>query len=655
MSSESERWQKIGDIFDRVADLPPSQRNGLLDQLCAEDPALRESIESLLRADAAAAGFDHGFDSARVAAVRAWDEEAGETVGHGIGAWRVVRELGRGGMGVVLLVDRADGQYEQRAALKLIKRGMDSEAILARFLRERQILARLDHPHIARLLDGGIADDGRPFFVMEYVEGLPLIDYCNAHAADVASRIELFVQVCAAVQFAHGRLVVHRDIKPTNILVTAQGEAKLLDFGIAKLTNARSADTVTALWRDSPLTPAYAAPEQLRGEAASVASDVYALGGVLYELLAGKRPFGSNDAPTLEEMRRLVETTPPPAPSAVVVRDAPVPGKVLRGDLDTIVLKAMQRDPARRYATVEALAADLHRYRQGLPISARRDSATYRVGKFIGRHRLGVAASVAFVVVLMAGVVLALWQERQKAREAQAAQEVTNFLVGLFAGADPELTRGSRLSAQDLLDQGSEKLNAQADIGPLVRARLLHTIAHTYAALGLYDRALPLARQALALRRAQGGNASLDSAESADELGTIHLSKGEYDKAEPLLREALQTQRDALAADAPAVIASLGNVAALMQDRGDFAGADRLYRQALDASGRRFGEDSAEHARRLDDYATNLDNLGRRTDAEAAYRRALAIREKRFGPDSAEAAVSLQNLGVHLDQDGDYA
>jgi len=656
MNTGGQRWRQIGEMFDRIADAAPERRTSLLDELCGDDASLRAEVEALLRADAAASQFDDGIESARGAAARAWHDDAeSETTGRRVGPWRIVREIGRGGMGVVLLAERADGQYEQQAALKLVKRGMDSEAILARFLRERQILARLEHPHIARLLDGGIADDGRPYFAMEYVAGEPLLDWCRERKAKLDQRIALFLEVCAAVQFAHSQLVVHRDIKPSNILVTPAGEAKLLDFGIAKAIGRGGSGTATALWRDRPLTPAYAAPEQIRGDPVTVATDVHGLGCVVYELLTGRRAFEIGDTPTLDELQRLLAATAPRAPSLVAANDAPVSAKALRGDLDTIVLKTLHRDPARRYATVEALASDLRRYEQDLPISARRDNTAYRVGKFVDRHRTAVFASAVAVALLLASTAFALWQARQKSLEAQAAQQVTNFLVGLFAGADPELTRGSKPSAQDLLDQGSARLNAPTDIGPAVRARLLHTIARTYSSLGLYDRAVPLAEQALALRRGQSGGADLDTAESADELGMIHLSKGEYDKAEPLLREALQTRREKLAADDPAVVDSLGNVALLLQDRGDFASADSLYRQALDASGRRFGEDSAEQARRLDDHATNLDNLGRRPDAEAAYRRALTIREKRFGPDSAEAAVSLQNLGVHLDQDGDYA
>ncbi|MFT3792576.1 MAG: tetratricopeptide repeat protein [Rudaea sp.] len=656
MIADGQHWRRVAEVFDCVADLAPEQRGARLAELCADDATLHAEVEALLRADAVAARFDRDVDCARCAAASAWQGDVQtEAAGQRIGPWRVVRELGRGGMGVVLLAERADGQYEQQAALKLVKRGMDSEAILARFLRERQILARLEHPNIARLLDGGVNADGRPYFAMEYVQGRPILDWCAERNAKLDQRVELFLAVCSAVQFAHSQLVVHRDIKPSNILVTPAGEATLLDFGIAKAIGQGDAGTATALWQDRPLTPAYAAPEQLRGEPVTVATDIHGLGCVLYELLAGRRAFDVGDTPTLDELQKLLTATAPRAPSAVAAADAPVPAKALRGDLDTIALKALHRDPVRRYATVDAFASDLQRYLHGLPISARRDNTAYRVGKFIGRHRAGVAASAAVIALLIASAAFAFWQARLKSREAQAAQQVTNFLVGLFAGADPELTQGAKLTAADLLDQGTEKLNAQTDIGPTVRARLLHTIAHTYSSLGLYERAAPLEEQALALRRAQFGDAGLETAESADEFGLIQLKKGAFDKADPLLREALQTRRAKLGKDDPAIISSLGNVASLLQERGDFTGADALHREALAASGRRFGEDSAETAERLDAYGANLDNLGKRPDADAAFRRALAIRERKFGKDSAEAAVSLQNLGVHLDDKGEYA
>ena len=649
-----QHWQRVSAIFDEVAEAEPEARAELLQRLCADDNALRGDVETLLTADAGAAGFDRGVDFARAAVAIDWanrEERGGLASGQRIGPWAVVRELGRGGMGVVLLAGRADGAFEQQAAIKLIKRGMDSDAVQARFLRERQILARLEHPHIAHLLDGGVTTDGRPYFAMEYVDGQPLLHYCAQRNAALEERLGIFLDICTAVQFAHGRLVVHRDIKPSNILVTQAGQAKLLDFGIAKLLDESGAGaTIDAAHR--PLTPAYAAPEQLLGDPVTVATDVYALGGVLYELLTGRRPLAVGDAPTPEEMTKLQATIDPATPSSVVGANVPVTARRLRGDLDTILIKALQREPQRRYATVGEFADDLRRHLAGQPIVARRDQTGYRVKKFIARHRFGVAAAALGTLLLVAALGAALWQARAKAREAETSQQVTQFLSGLFKGADPELSQGATLSAQDLLDQGTLRLRSDLPMQADVRARLLDTVAATYVSLGLYDRALPLAQQALKLRR--DGASELDRADSLFELGRILRLKARYADAGPLLDEALQLRRRHLAADDPAVIESLRERGGLLRGRGEFAQADAAFDEALRLAQQHYGVESPASADAEDDYAANLDDMGRRADAIAHYRHALAVREKQLGPDAAETASSLLNLGVHLDESADY-
>ena len=652
---DAQRWQRVAEIFDAVADAPVRERSGLLLRLCAGDAQVRHDVESLLAADAHAVDFEHGVDTARNMSAADWVDstESSAAADMHVGPWRLVRELGRGGMGVVWLAQRADGAFEQRAALKLIKRGMDTDAVQARFLRERRILARLEHPHIAHLLDGGIAADGRPYFAMEFVDGQPLLDYCADARLGLAERIGLIRQICAAVQFAHGQLVVHRDIKPSNILIAADGSAKLLDFGIAKLLDdSDGGQTATVEGMHRPLTPAYAAPEQLRGEVATTATDIYALGSVLYELLTGQRTLAVSASPTLEEMRQAQQTTDPAAPSRIAAADSPVPSRLLRGDLDTIVLKALQREPARRYATAAALSDDLQRCLAGQPIAARRDHTAYRLRKFIGRHRLGVAAATMGLLLLVAALGLAVWQAQAKAREAQTSQQVTQFLIGLFGGADPTHARGATLTAQDLLDQGTQRLHENVAIDSTVRARLLHTVAVTYTNLGLYDRALPLAQQALALRRAQTD--PLELAESQMQVGRILRLKSDYAGAEPLLREALRVRKAHLASDDPAISEAADELGLLLGARGRFADADVQFRAARDTAERHFGAGAIETARYLDDYAANLDDTGKRQDALALYRQALAIREKQLGPDAADVASSLLNLGTHLDESGRY-
>ncbi|MBO9661866.1 serine/threonine-protein kinase [Dokdonella sp.] len=655
---DSARWRRITAIFERAVELAPAGRAALLEHECAGDAELRREVEAMLAADATGDTFDRHAQDLRGSAAADWvewnssDRTPASFDGHTIGPWRVVRELGRGGMGLVFLVERADGQFEQLAALKLIKRGMDSDAVLARFLRERQILARLEHRNIARLLDGGLIPDGRPYFVMEYVDGVPISQYCAEHGSDLAERLRLFFGVCAAVQFAHRQLVVHSDLKPSNVLVGANGDVKLLDFGIAKLLGSEGAAATQTSNR--PLTPAYAAPEQIRGEPLTTATDVYALGCLLYELLTGHRPFRLHDEPSLEQLRQVLDSTGPVAPSHLRAADAPVPPQRLRGDLDTIVLKALKREPDRRYATVDALAEDLKRFLAGLPIAAHRDSNLYRARKFVARHWLATTMTALAVLALSAAIAVAAWQAREKAAEARASSEVAGFLVGLFAASDPTHTRGAIVSAKDLLDQGAAQLDQPRLANPLLRARFLHAIATSYASLGLYDRALPLAEQALALRREHLSADDLAVAESMDGLGQIHAFTANYDAAEPLLRGALATRREHLSKDDPAVIESLGHLGNLLQDRGEFEAADEPFREALDRAERRYGAGAVETARSLDDYATNLQNIGKPVDAEAMYRRALAIRERQLGADNPDVASSLHNLGVILTTAGKY-
>jgi len=647
------RWQRISAIFERAVELPPAERAALLEHECAGDAALRGEVEAMLAADVAGDTFDARAQDLRGRAAADWVEWNAPLDGQLIGAWRIVREIGRGGMGLVFLVERADGQFEQQAALKLIKRGMDSEAVLARFLRERQILARLKHRNIAGLIDGGIAPDGRPYFVMEHVDGVTLPRHCAEQQSTLEERLRLFFGICAAVQFAHRQLVVHSDLKPSNVLVSAGGDVKLLDFGIARLLGEQASGNA-APTLDRPLTPAYAAPEQLRGEPVTTTTDVYALGCLLYELLTGERPFRLHDEPTLDQLRHVLDSTGPIPPSQLRLPDAPVPPRRLRGDLDTIVLKALKREPDRRYATVDAFAEDLKRYLAGAPIAAHRDSALYRARKFVARHWIAVAASAIGAIALGSAIGMALWQARGKAAEAQASREVAEFLVGLFAASDPTHTRGTSVSAQNLLDQGAEQLNQRRIGSPALRARFLQTIATSYAALGLYDRALPLAQEALSLRQQSSSEPRAEIAESLDTLGQIYLSKADYAKADPPLREALAIRRGLSNDDGRALLASLGHVGQLLQDRGDFSAADALFKEAKETAEKSFGDQSLEAARYMHAYATNLQNLGNIVQSVDFYRRALAIRERLLGKNDPDVASSLHDLGTSLAADGQY-
>lgn len=386
---------------------------------------------------------------------------------------------------------------------------MDSDAIVRRFRVERRILASLEHPNIARLVDGGLLDDGRPWFAMEYIDGQPLTEWCDQRRIGLQARLELFEQVCRAVQYAHGRLIVHRDLKPANILVTADATVKLLDFGIAKLLEDNEVESLTLIGQ-RVMTPEYAAPEQVRGEPVSTATDVHALGVVLYELSTGEQPF-LRMADSQEKLAGVICDTDPTAPSAIAARPngtglskrlnmrPALLRRRLRGDLDTIVLKAMAKDPARRYGSAEELAEDIRRHLDGLPVRARRDSPAYRARRFLVRHRIGVAATALVMLSLAGGVVGVLWQSAQTASEARRDEEVKGFLIELFEWSDPDRSAGEDLTARMLLAQGSRRIEHEFADQPALKIEMLSVLAKPNSALGDYDRALELYREALTL------------------------------------------------------------------------------------------------------------------------------------------------------------
>ncbi|MGH7528613.1 MAG: serine/threonine-protein kinase, partial [Gemmatimonadales bacterium] len=517
------RWQRLALIFDDVLELAPEARAAYLDHACAGDAALRAEIDALLAADAGSGDFPEAaeayFPSLMGAAADAAQPPAGGlAAGTVIGPYRVVRELAQGGMGAVYLAERADGQFEQRVALKLIRAGLDSVEVQRRFLAERQILARLNHPNIAKLLDGGIAAEGRPWFAMELVDGSPLLAWCDERKLGLTERLRIFEAVCDAVRYAHQNLVVHRDLKPSNILVTTDGRVKLLDFGIAKVLEGGaegqrgSGADVAPLTRTELriLTPEYAAPEQVRGEPVTTATDVYALGAVLYELLAGQRVHRF-DRHTPAEIERVVCETDPEPPSAAAMQDVAASAarrteprrlrRLLRGDLDTIVLKALQKDPARRYPSAEALLDDLRRFESGLPIKARPESRTYRLGKFVRRHGVGVAAGTALFLALLAGLGGTLWQARAAAREASRAVAVKDFLVGLFQESDPAQARGRNITADELLARGIQRLDTALTRDPALQSELLGELGKIHRELGLFERADSLLERSVRLAR----------------------------------------------------------------------------------------------------------------------------------------------------------
>jgi serine/threonine protein kinase/Tfp pilus assembly protein PilF len=702
-----ERWQQIKVVLEGALDREEAERTAFLDAACEGDDELRREVESLVASEPELGDFIE----TPVFRIRP-EEDVPLAAGQRIGAYRVVRELGRGGMGSVYLAERADEEFEQRVALKLVRRGMDTDEIVRRFRSERQILAHLDHPNIAKLFDGGTTEDGRPYFLMEYVEGQPIDEYCDERKLPTRERLELFRQVCSAVHFAHQNLIVHRDLKPGNILVTAGGVPKLLDFGIAKLLDPEQA--LFALTRVDLrlMTPEYASPEQVRGETITTASDIYSLGVLLYVLLTGHRPYprATQDP---QSLARAICETEPLRPSSAVGRVAEVrrpdgtvvelkPESISRvrdgeerllrrrlaGDLDNIVLMAMRKDPQRRYASVAQLSNDIDRHLQGLPVVARKDTLGYRTRKFVGRHKLGVAAA-ATVLLLIVGssiTVTVLWQ--RAVREQQRAQAVLGFLEDLFSIPDPSQSRGETVTAKYMLDRGVEKIDSSLEKQPELRADLMSTMGRAYRGLGLnsfakkllekslelHQQALErddplvtndlhnlasvlremgseteaehLVREALRLQRQRGGTRNIDYAGGLNNLGAVLEAKGELDQAEVLYKKSLAIKRKLPHVNEQDIATSLNNLGRIYEAKGNYAAAEPNYKESLAIRLKLSqGSPSPELAIGLSNFASFLENKNDLAGAEAAYRQVLDMRRKLYPATHPKLAVSLNNLG----------
>ena len=650
-------WGRVRDAFDAVADVPEADRAAALDAACQSpdgvpDAALRAEVEALLAADAAASGLDA---SAADRAAGLVEPEPEDRTGERVGPWRIEREIGRGGMGAVYLVARADGAFEQTAALKRVALGGPGRA--QRFVQERQILAGLDHEGIARLVDGGVADDGTPYLVMEYVRGEPITAYCDARRLGVEDRVRLFTQVCEAVGHAHRHLVVHRDLKPSNVFVCedegGRPRVKLLDFGIAKLLEAdpEAALTQTAL---PHLTPEYAAPEQVTGGAVTTATDVYSLGVLLYELLAGRRPYAIGP-PTLASIVDTLRTVEPGPPSAVPEADR----RALRGDLDTITLKALSKEPERRYGSADELGDDLRRHLDGLPVEARAPTPAYRIGRFVRRHRVGVALATLGVLFLLAGAsfyTVRLAAERDRAeRAATRAERTADFLETLFAASDPTgATDPGEMTARALLDAGAAQARDELAEEPVVLAQMLATIGRVYRAVGLYPEAEPALRDALELYEATGED-PLGQRDALLQLANLRYRTEAYDEADRLAQAALRLDSLHARPEESNRLEILNTVALVLSDTGQLEAAASALEEVV--AGRR-GDDT--EAARID-LSANLGNLGliyidlgRFDEAEALLDESLALVEAVHGPGHPYVAFALNSrVAVHQER-GDF-
>ncbi len=657
-------WVRVAEIFDRALEIPSEHRDAWLDEACAGNAALRAEVVALLAADAAPATLLEG-DAAAAASTLVERVEAGERdiederwLGRRIGPYRVREILGQGGMGTVFLAERADGQFEERVALKLLRCCTTSDELLRRFQQERQILARLRHSTIAGLLHGGVTDDGQPYFAMEHVDGLPITDYCDTRSLGVEGRLELATQVTDGVQHAHRNLVVHRDLKPSNILVTDEGAVRLLDFGIAKLLEPglgetadeddAAGDAVTML-----LTPQYAAPEQLTGQPVTTATDVYALGVLLYELLTGGLPFanallGVVQGGDPEPPSRRVRTSEAPQCGL----DAATLSRRLEGDLDAVVLKALRAEPEQRYPTPEALGEDLRRHLDKQPVRARRATWRYRARKFVTRHRASVVAAALAILALLAGLAGTSWQAAEARRataraekEAEVAQQVADFLATTFTSADPAASGENDVTARDLLDAAAVRIGEELEGAPEIQARLLGILGVTYRQLSLYDESRPLLERSLELRREHAESDPEALAGSLFSLAQLENDLGHYDVAEPLFREALDLSR-AESGNERHVATSLHGLAGLLIRTRRVDRGMEMLEKALALAQPAFGEQHPQTLNILGDLA--FVHLGEnRLDLAVPLLRDLLERKREvYGNVHPSTAITLHNLAV---------
>ncbi len=661
--TDGNHWQRVEGVLDAVLTRDPAQWPALLDEHCADDESLRREVEDLLARTGAAERYLTSPPAASAAALIAEARSGNDRPeARRIGAYRLVREIGRGGMSLVFLAERADGEFAQKVAIKLLRSNLDSDVDQHRFRAERQILATLNHPNIARLLDGGVTDEGLPYLVLEFVDGKPIDSWCEEYSLGITERLALFQTVANATQHAHNNLVVHRDLKPSNIFVTSDGVVKLLDFGLAKLLDdsAASAELQTRAGQRW-MTPEYAAPEQVRGEPVTTLTDVYQLGAVLYQLTSGRLPFGRQRT-SLRQFEEAILFTDPQAPSSAAAPDSPM-GRLAassRREVDAIVLKGLNKEPERRYTSASAMVDDIQRLRDGRPVLAAPDSAFYRLRKFARRNRLSVAFGAA-LLVLLAGASLRERTLRGRAEaEAHKATAVEQYIVSIFDVADPyappDKTLGD-LTARAILDRGANRIDSVLTGEPDVQSTLRGVIGHVYGNLGLYDKAAVVLQRALEQRRALHGAQHLEVAEAEDQLGEVLTKQDQFDKAQPLLRDAL-AQRRALLGDRDTLVASsLDHIGNLYQERNDFDSALVAFREAFAIRRDVQGDSSVAVANSANQLGLLYWQQGKYEEAEPLYRTALAIMQRRLGRDHPLTAAVVHNLaqlkqmqGGHVDE-----
>lgn len=658
-------WFRLEAALDRLLEVEPHRRTDLLDELCADEPTLRAQLVDLLAATEKTDFLERPLSRTAEELLSELERDLDTRnspgqAGDRVGPYELLEIVGRGGMGVVYLAERADRQFEKRVAVKLMPRGMESAEIERRFLAERQILATLEHPGIARLLDGQVTDDGHPYLVMEYVEGRPIDEYCRDEGLGLDERLELFLAVCDAVQYAHQNLVIHRDIKPSNILVTAEGQVKLLDFGIAKLLDPAAESTAQTLFQ--PLTPRYASPEQIANRQVSTVSDVYSLGVLLYELLTGEPPYRLDGLSAAEAESAVgLEEPAPPSSAAARANDADAPPEPsrwrlrLRGDLDNIVLKALAKEPDRRYATAERLADDIRRYLVGLPVRARPRTWRYTASKFVARHRLGVAAALLVLTSIAVGLGGIIWQGRRAAAEAERAKRTAAVLAGLFEEVDPYGEEGRNMSVAELLDRSVDRVREELADDAATRTELLDLLGRAYHGQGRFDEAVEVHREALRDRRRVFGEDSLEAARSMTWLAdSMRLRGDDPEEVRDLWRRALAIFRREQGADSEEAATVLQLMGIEASGNARYDEAERYSREALRIARATDDEPTDFVASTMSNLSVVLGATGRRAEGTELLEEALVIADRTLGPEHPFTATMRSNLAIDYQTQGDY-
>lgn len=677
---DKNRLEQIRNIFDEVLNLPVEQRRNTLDLKCGDDNDLKKEVLSLLKSV-------EDPDDFLESQLRQSDEknlyEKDPFIGKHIGPYLVEGEAGVGGMGIVYAGKRDDNSFEQKVAIKILKHGFTSGYFLKRFFRERQTLANLQHPNIARLLDGGSTDDGLPYLVLEFIDGDSMTEYCDKNKLTIKERLELFRIVCSAVQYAHQNLIIHRDLKPGNILVDKNGKPKLLDFGIVKLLDEELEDdseglTRTGVWH---LTPDYASPEQIKGEQITTASDIYSLGILLYQLLTGHQPYKiTNNSPvainsTLSEIElkkpsdKIIDTEEIKAADGTITIISPEIVSSLRkekseklkqhlqGDLDNIILKAISKEPERRYASVEQFSEDIRRHLIGLPVIARSDTVGYRVSKFIRRHKLGVTFTTVFILLLLSSIIGISSQaniaadERDNARiEAEKFERVNKFLQNMLSSVNPDEI-GRDVKVHDVLDKAAKDVQTELKDKPEIESAIRRTLGNTYTSLGEYDQAKVHLVKALEIDKKIYGEESENVAIDYYDLAYYYHWLGDLKTADSLYNKSLAIFRKTLKEPTIDLALTLNGCALVQSKYGNFTKAVKEFEEALNIIGTKYGKKDVDYASIMNNLAITTHSLKNLDKAEQYYLEAQKIFIELLGEKRTEVASTYNNLAfIYMDK-----